>query len=59
MYGWMAGFVGEAEGVRGGRRGCLFNLQAEIEILPYIIHPVLLGLYALYQKEKILWKNEY
>lgn len=55
----MANFINVSEIIRNEKRSCVFNIQPEIETLTYLIHPVLLGLYGFYQKQKILWKNEY
>lgn len=59
MYTFMANFINVLELVRNQKRSCLFNIQPEIQTLTYLIHPGLVGIYGFYQKEKILWKNEY
>lgn len=34
-------------------------MQPNISVLTYLVHPVMLSVYALHYKERIVWRNEY
>ena len=46
-----------ADKVVSENRSALLNYQPSINSFTYLVHPVLLGIYAFYRKEKILWEN--
>lgn len=51
----MSNFAETVSTMRSQKKSAVLNAQPNIEMLTHLVHPVLLGIYASYQKEKIIW----